>query len=148
MRSTFPILFFSRKEKARVISVIREAEKQTSGEIRVHLERRFKGDGLAHAKEIFERLRMTDTQERNGVLILLSTGTRDFFVLGDKGIDEKVPQNFWEEITQGMSQCFKEDQFADGLTEAILKIGEKLKTYFPFKRDDSNELPDGLSYSL
>jgi uncharacterized membrane protein len=91
---------------------------------------------------------MTETRAKNGVLILLSPANREFFVLGDRGIDEKVPQNFWEEITEGMSQFFKKDQFADGLVHGILKIGEKLKTYFPYQRDDSNELPDGISYSL
>ena len=148
MRSTHPFLFFSKKEKIRIVAAIQEAEEATSGEIRLRLERKFKGNGFIHAREVFERLVMTKTQERNAVLILFGLKNREFFILGDQGIDAKVPAGFWDSITQEMMTYFKEDRFSEGLAQGILKIGEKLKIYFPHQREDRNELPDRISYSL
>jgi len=147
-RDTNPALFFSNKEKEHIIKAIQEAEKQTSGEIRVHLERQFKNEALTHAWEIFQKLDMDKTEAKNGVLILLGLKSKRFFVLGDQGINDKVPSDFWESIIQKMTPLFKEDRFADGLREGILEIGKNLKKYFPYKRDDVNELPDEISFSL
>jgi len=150
-RDNNPVLFFSRKERGRILSATQTAEMQTSGEIRVHLERKLRGETdqerFNHAKEIFERLGMTNTKDHNGVLILLGLKSKRFFVLGDKGIDEKVPPGFWDEIVKQLSKQFREDRFAEGIEEGILKIGEKLKAYFPYQRDDINELPDEISFS-
>ena len=121
---------------------------QTSGEIRVHLERQFRDDTLKHAEEIFSRLKMHETAARNGVLILMGLKSKRFFILGDEGINKKVPSGFWEEIVGKMQTLFKEDRFADGLIEGILEIGRQLKEYFPYQRNDVNELPDEISYSL
>jgi len=148
MRSKNPFLFFSRREKQAIVQAIREAERLTSGEIRVHLERGMKEEALAHAEEIFQRLRMTETKDRNGVLILLGLRKKQFFILGDRGIHEKVPSGFWDSIRNEMTPLFKEDRFAEGLVRGIRTVGEKLKAYFPYQRDDINELPDGISYSL
>ena len=142
------LLFFSKAEKSRIVSAIKEAEKKTSAEIRIHLEREFSEQGVEHARKMFERLGMHRTKDRNGVLILLGIRSRSFTVLGDQGIHEKVPQGFWDEIAQSMLEKFKADRFSDGIVYAIEKIGEKLRTYFPHERDDKNELPDGISYSL
>lgn len=146
-RSKDPILFFSRKEKEAIVEAIRLAEKKTSGEIRVHLERQADPDILAHARREFERLGMAKTAEKNGVLIFMGVKTKRFAVIGDQGINEKVPENFWEEIASLMIQHFKEDHFAEGLIKAITAIGSKLDEYFPYQRDDENELPDEISFS-
>jgi len=150
-RDNNPILFFSRKERKSILDSIRRAEMQTSGEVRVHLERQLRGETeeekFQHAKEIFEKLGMTKTEARNGVLILLGIKSKRFFVLGDTGIHEKVPGGFWDEIVHEMTAFFKEDRFAEGIREGIARIGEKLKTYFPYERDDVNELPDEISFS-
>jgi len=148
VRDNNPGLFFSKKEKESIVHAIQQAEKQTSGEIRVHLERQFKGEVMAHAKEIFERLGMTKTDQRNGVLILLGLKSKRFVILGDKGINEAVPSGFWDDVVGSMTKLFKEDRFAEGIAEAVLKTGEKLKEYFPYQRDDINELPDEISFSL
>ncbi len=147
-RSTDPFLFFSGQEKNAIVAAIREAEKKTSGEIRVHLERKADSDILAHAAREFERLGMTRTEARNGVLIFMGVKSRRFAVLGDRGIHEKVPAGFWDEIAAGMAAAFREDRFADGLAAAIRQIGGKLGQYFPYERTDLNELPDEISYSL
>jgi len=141
-------LFFSGKEKERIHAAIREAEKQTSGEIRVHLERKAKDDILAHAEREFERLGMARTEKRNGVLIFMGVKTKRFAVIGDKGINEKVPAGFWDEIVGLMAGHFREDEFAEGLSQGILKVGEKLAQFFPYQADDVNELPDEISYSF
>jgi len=148
IRSSQPNLFFSKKEDERIVQAIDKAERETSGEIRVHLERKFRGDTMAHAKEIFERLGMTNTKDRNGVLILLGIKTKRFVILGDKGIHERLSQAFWDQTVQVMSRYFKEDRFADGLIETIALIGDHLNRNFPYRRDAVDELPDEISYSL
>ncbi len=147
MRSFEPILFFSKKEKEQIIVAIREAEKKTSGEIRVHLAGRSREDILAHAGEIFEKIGMTKTTTRNGVLIFLEVKSRRFAVIGDAGIHERIPQGFWDEVARGMGLHFRKNHFADGIVEAVRLTGEELSRYFPRERDDFNELPDEISYS-
>ena len=148
MRSNNPALFFSRKERNQIVSAIRKAECQTSSEIRVHLQFQFKGNGMLHARQIFERLHMHETKDRNGVLILLGIRSHEFVILGDRGIHEKVSEEFWKTLASDMAAKLREDRFSEGLVEIIQRIGEKLKTHFPSERDDKNELPDGISYSL
>jgi uncharacterized membrane protein len=89
---------------------------------------------------------MTKTAQRNGVLIFLATGNKKFAVLGDVGINEKVPEGFWNDVVQIMREYFKQNKFAEGISEAVLRIGEKLKAYFPYEVHDKNELSDQISY--
>ena len=147
-RSKNPALFFSKSEKERIVEAIRAAEKNTSGEIRVHLERKAREPFYHHAQEVFEKLGMTKTKERNGVLIFIGLASQRFAILGDQGIHEQVPENFWKSIAIDMQSKFKEDRFADGIVEAILTAGQKLKAYFPYQRGDVDELPDAISYSF
>lgn len=147
-RSSNPMLFFSKREKGFIVSAIQEAEKRTSAEIRVHLERKAKPDIMAHAKAEFERLGMARTNDRNGVLVFMGIHSKRFAVLGDKGIYEKTDQAFWNDIIGIMSAHFKEDRFAEGIVEVIHRTGDKLREFFPYQRDDINELPDEISYSL
>ncbi len=147
MRSKHPLLFLSTREKEKIVQAIREAEKETSGEIRVHLARGRDKEVLPHAKEIFEKIGMTKTQHRNGVLIFLAVQDKRFCVIGDQGIHEKVPAHFWNEMIHRMQTCFKENRFAEGIVEAVLMTGKKLQEYFPSQRRDENELPDRISYS-
>ena len=147
MRHTHPALFLSQQEKEKIVAAIRAAEKETSGEIRVHLAAIAAGDILQQAKNIFEKIGMTATKERSGVLIFLCIESRQFAILGDTGIHAKVPENFWEEISQKMAAHFKQGHFATGMIEAILEAGEKLKTHFPHQTNDQNELSDRISYS-
>jgi len=134
-------------EKKEIIQAIQKAECETSGEIRLHLEGKVEGDPIEHAKAVFENIGMTATEQKNGVLILLCVASRRFVILGDKGIDDKVPNNFWDEIVIAMQSKFKQDNFADGLIDGINKIGENLKAFFPYQKNDVNELSDEISYS-
>lgn len=147
IRSTEPILFFSKKEKEEIIAAVREAEKTTSGEIRVHLEGKKDGDILDEAKKIFRKIGMTRTALQNGVLVCINTKSRQFTILGDAGINSKVPAGFWDDAIRLMAECFKKDLFAEGIVKAVKKIGEELKTFFPRRREDINELPDEISFS-
>lgn len=146
-RSRTPFLFFSKKEKEQIIHAIQTAEKDTSGEIRLHLARRIKGDILENAKKTFEKLGMARTEAHNGVLVFMDVKSKRFAVIGDKGIHEKVPEGFWNDIVTVMVKCFREDRFADGISEGIEMIGEKLSSYFPYQQDDVNELSDDISFS-
>ena len=138
--------FFSVQDQEAIKQAIVNAELETSGEIRVHIEYSFDGEILDRASSIFSFLGMKKTKHRNGVLIYIATYNRLFAILGDSGINNAVPEHFWDDIRNGMSARFKEGQFTEGLTEAITLTGHQLKKYFPHIKGDKNELPDDLSF--
>lgn len=140
--------FFSNQEKERIMAAIEEAEKRTSGEIRVHVESGSGKDTIVRAKEVFEKLGMTKTELRNGVLIYLATKERRFAIIGDRGINEVVPANFWEETKEQMSNYFKEGCYADGVCYGIMSVGRHLAAYFPYKSDDVDELSNDISEGI
>jgi uncharacterized membrane protein len=139
--------FLSKEDETRIMDAIREAETNTSGEIRVHLQPRCKGAPMEIAKKTFERLKMTKTEQRNGVLFFVAHRDQKLAVLGDKGIDEATPSDFWDEIVEGVTARFHDGNIADGLCEGILKAGKALQEYFPYQSDDVNELNDEISYA-
>lgn len=137
--------FLSPSEEAEVIQAIRTAEKNTSGEIRVHLEASCKENTFKHAKKIFHFLHMDNTKNGNGVLIYVAVEDKNLVILGDSGIDKVVPNNFWESTRDSILQNFKEGNTKNGLVEGILMAGEQLKKYFPYQESDTNELSDAIS---
>ncbi len=141
-----PAKFLSKEEQQQIVQAIQEAEKETSGEIRLHIESKCKGDPLERAKEIFVKLKMHQTALRNGVIVYLAFQDRKFAIWGDKGINEKVPENFWQDVKDVMAEHFRKNQFAKGLIKGITMIGEKLKAFFPYQQDDVNELSDDISF--
>ena len=128
------------------MAAIEEAEKSTSGEIRVHFENHCKNEVLDRAAEIFAKLHMHETKLRNGVLFYVAVKDHKFAILGDKGINKVVPDDFWDEIKEHMQKRFKEKEFIAGIREGILKAGQQLKSHFPYQKDDKNELSDDISY--
>lgn len=141
-----PSNFFKQEEKDTVVKAIREAELNTSGEIRVHIERRCKEDVLDRAAYLFERLGIHKTEKRNGVLFYLAIDDHKFAILGDAGINAVTPDDFWDNIKEKMLAEFQEKRFSGGLELGILLAGEQLKEHFPYKHDDVNELPDDISF--
>ena len=134
-------------DPARVEEAIREAEQRTSGEIRVSVAPLFWGNVRKAAERAFERLGMTGTRERNGVLIFLVPWRRRFVVLGDVGIHEKVGQEFWESVAAAMSRLFKAGAMTEGLVEGIREVGERLAQHFPYDAtSDRNELGDAVDF--
>ena len=133
-------------ERLRVRDAIAAAEKRTSGEIRVHLEDHIEDEVLDHAAFIFEELGMHRTRDRNGVLIYVSLADRQAAVIGDAGINARVPEGFWDDVLALLREDFSHGRFADGLCKAIGQVGEKLHTLFPYQRDDRNELPNDISF--
>jgi Predicted membrane protein len=138
--------FFSKEQQAQILAAVKEAEMETSGEIRVHIESSLKGDVLDRAAWLFKKLGMHKTAERNGVLFYLAVNHRQFAILGDAGINAKVPTGFWDDIRELLQKNFKEGKFTEGLSEGILLAGKHLKMHFPHKPDDVNELPDEISF--
>ena len=138
--------YFTEENKLQISNAIRVAETNTSGEIRVHIEKHCKTDVLDRAAYIFDKLEMQKTKLRNGVLFYLAVEDKKFAILGDGGINKKVPENFWEEIKDEAIEKFKEGRFADGLADGIVKAGEQLKAHFPYQDDDVNELSDEISF--
>jgi uncharacterized membrane protein len=139
--------FLSKDDEQRIMAAIREAETNTSGEIRVHMQPRCKGATIDVAKRRFERLGMTKTELRNGVLFFVAAKDKQFAVLGDKGIDAVTPPDFWDSIVATVTEHFREGRVADGLCEGILMAGKALKEFFPYQSDDLNELNDEISYA-
>ena len=122
------------------------AELDTSGEIRVHVENSFNGDVLDRAAYIFKELKMHETGQRNGVLIYFAIRNRKFAIIGDVGINQKTGTGFWDDIKDVMLNHFRDGLFTEGLTEAIRMTGEQLKKHFPYQKDDVNELSDDISF--
>ncbi len=139
--------FLNREEEQRIVEAIRTAEKETSGEIRVHIENDSTKHCLEHAKEVFHLLHMDETAEKNGVLFYVAVHTHQFAIIGDKGIDDKVPDNFWNDVKDTVTGEFSKGNKADGLILGILEAGQKLQQYFPFQDEDKNELSDDISRS-
>ncbi|MFM7728071.1 MAG: TPM domain-containing protein [Flavobacteriales bacterium] len=128
-----------------VETAIEEAERQTSAEIRVHLDERCSEDPLDRASYIFEKLGMQETAERNGVLIYVAFKDRKLAIIGDVGIHIHLPPNTWDHIKNGMTAAFVKGNYARGLSDAVAEIGEHLKHFFPVKHDDQNELSNRVS---
>ncbi len=136
----------SKEEELQVVQAIQSAEHQTGGEIRVHIESICKGDVLDRAAWLFKSLKMHKTALRNGVLIYLSTNDRKFAIIGDAGINAVVPDGFWNDVKELMISNFSKGNVTQGFVLGIGKVGEKLKEFFPYQKDDVNELPDEISY--
>ena len=138
--------FFSEEQKTAIVEAVKFAEKESSGEVRVHIENSCKGNVMNSAAFVFEKLEMHKTELRNGVLFYLAVKDRKFAILGDAGINAVVPDGFWDNVKEVMLEEFKQNQFAEGLIKGIRMAGEKLQEYFPYQLDDVNELPDDISF--
>ena len=138
--------FFSGEQRDDIKQAIMNAELDTSGEIRVHIDSKCKGEVMDRAFEVFKKLKMHDTGLRNGVLFYLAVKNRKFAIIGDKGINEVVPEDFWEELKSDMLDAFRKGNFTDGLIDGITRTGTHLKQHFPYKTDDVNELSDEISF--
>jgi len=138
--------FFSKEEKDAIHKAILNAELDTSGEIRVHIESTSKGDVLDRTALLFKKLGMHKTELRNGVLIYLAVESRQFAIIGDQGINATVPENFWDDIKTKMTEHFSKGDFVKGLETGITMTGKQLKKHFPHQVNDINELPDEISF--
>jgi uncharacterized membrane protein len=138
--------FFHPDDEARIVAAIKAAETATSGEIRIHVTKRCPGDPVTAARTIFNNLHMDQTAARNGVLFFIATDAHKFAVIGDQGINEVTPDNFWEDIVEAAMAKFKEGAYTDGLERAITMAGEALQEFFPYQDDDENELSDEIHY--
>lgn len=139
--------FFSFEEQQRIEQAIVEAEKLTSGEIRLHIDSRCPSSLEERTVQLFDKLGMQKTALRNGVLFYLSIKDRLFAVIGDKGINDKVPANFWDQIYANIRTEFAKENYCEGLCDAIRKAGEQLQQHFPISADDVNELDNEISFS-
>jgi len=139
--------FLSKEEEQEIIEAIRTAELNTSGEIRVHIEKTSKIDAFNRALEVFHYLKMDNTKEQNGVLFYVAVADKTFVIYGDKGINDVIPKDFWDSTKDIMQSHFKSGNFKQGLVEGILKAGQELEKHFPWEHGDVNELSDEISKS-
>lgn len=138
--------FFTLEQQKQIVEAIVSAELNTSGEIRLHLTNNCWGDPKKEAIRLFKRLKMDQTELRNGVLFFLAVKNKKFAIVGDKGINEAVPDDFWDSIRDKMKSHFVQGEFDLGICEGILAVGDKLKSYFPYASDDENELSNEISF--
>ncbi|SFC02832.1 TLP18.3, Psb32 and MOLO-1 founding protein of phosphatase [Parapedobacter composti] len=137
---------FTEEQQERIVLAIQAAEARTSGEIRLVVELRCKGEPLDRAAEYFRQLGMDQTAQHNGVLIYIATEDHQFAIIGDQGINARVPGDFWEETKELMVQHFKRGDLVQGLIEGINHAGEQLHQLFPREADDVNELPNDIVF--
>ncbi|WP_372753538.1 TPM domain-containing protein [Mariniflexile sp.] len=137
--------FLTQSEEEAVIEAIRIAESNTSGEIRVHIERSSNNDATNRALEVFHLLKMDNTKLQNAVLIYVAVDEKTFVIYGDKGINDVVASDFWDSTKNLIQSHFKNGNFKQGLVEGIIKSGEQLKKYFPYHDSDTNELSNEIS---
>ncbi|MBR5013805.1 MAG: TPM domain-containing protein [Bacteroidales bacterium] len=138
--------FLTADQQKTVVDAVRLAEKGTSGEIRIHIDGDCPSSALERAEEVFGKLGMHRTKLRNGVLIYLACNSKVFSIVGDKGINDVVPEHFWEDVIAMMGAEFRSGRFTEGLSQGVLMVGEKLQTFFPYQKDDVNEQPDEISF--
>lgn len=137
--------FISKEDELEIIEAIQNAENKTSGEIRVHIEEHSELEVLDRAKEVFVTLEMHKTNARNGVLFYIGIRNRSFAIFGDNGINNAVPDDFWECTKDVVIEHFKQQKIKEGLVAGILRAGEQLKKYFPIQENDENELSNEIS---
>jgi len=137
--------FLTAKQEQALIETIQISEKNTSGEIRVHIEKATEKSPMDRALEVFYMLEMNNTELRNGILIYVAVESKKIAIIGDEGINSVVPENFWEDELELMLTNFKNSDYTKGLQLAIIEIGKKLKQFFPYQKNDSNELSDEIS---
>ena len=137
--------FLSKDDETEIVAAIRMAEKETSGEIRIHIERKCPGESFERAKAVFHLLKMDETNLKNGVLIYLAADDHEFVICGDKGIDDVVGHDFWNTTKDIMASFFREGKFKEGLIAGIKMAGEQLQLFFPCKHDDQDELDNEIS---
>jgi uncharacterized membrane protein len=137
--------FLTKAEEAEIVEAIRLAEKNTSGEIRVHLEKKTSIAPIERAVEVFNELQMDQTQQRNGVIIYVAVNSKQFAIYGDKGINDVVAGDFWNCTKDIMLEHFKSGRNKQALVDGIYNAGEQLKKYFPYQSDDTDELSNEIS---
>ncbi|MGL4584345.1 MAG: TPM domain-containing protein [Flavobacterium sp.] len=138
--------YLTKTDEEEIVLAITQAEKNTSGEIRVHIETTSKKPPYERAQEVFFELGIDKTASRNGVLFYICTNSKAFVILGDQGIDDKVKvENFWEGTKELVINHFKQGLFKQGLIYGILKAGSQLKVHFPSSDENKNELPNEIS---
>src|SRR5690554_391817 len=138
--------FLTDQEEQFIVDAIIQAERNSSGEIRVHIEEHTIKQPFERAQEVFQFLQMDQTKNRNGVLFYVDVSDHSFVILGDKGINEKVEAGFWDQTKDVVVEHFKKGQYKDGLVKGVLKAGLKLQQLFPYDEDsDADELPNEIS---
>lgn len=137
--------FLTAEQEQNIVKAIKIAEKNTSGEVRVHIEKNTEKPPMERALEVFYFLKMDATELKNGVLIYVAVESKKFAILGDEGINKLVPVGFWDSEKDLILTHFKNKEYALGLERAILEVGKKLKEFFPYQSDDTNELSDEIS---
>lgn len=137
--------FLRKEDEQAIIDAICMAEKATSGEVRVHIEKTTSLKPFDRALEIFYNLKMNETKDQNGVLIYLAIDDHAFAICGDKGINDLVSADFWDNTKTTMANHFRNGNFKQGLIDGILEAGNQLQKYFPYQDSDSNELSNEIS---
>lgn len=137
---------FTSQEQEQIASAIADSEKATSGEIRIAVEKHCHGSAFERATEYFAKLDMDKTAQRNGVLIYLASADHKFAIIGDRGINKVVPEDFWETTQVAMKAHFSSGNLAEGIIAGVALAGEKLALFFPYQNGDVNELPNDIVY--
>lgn len=138
--------FFTADEQLQIVEAIQEAEKNTSGEIRIHIDGFCFGSAVKKAQKLFQKLGMFQTEDRNGILIYIAVLSHKIAVVGDEGIHNKLGTEYWESIVKEIVDAFAHHKKVEGLRKGIIHCGDQLKVHFPYQSNDKNELNDSISF--
>jgi uncharacterized membrane protein len=140
--------FFTPEEQQLIVDAVRNAERMTSGEVRVFVENKCSYmNAIDRAAELFFKLEMDATDDRNAVLLYVAMKDKQLAVFGDEGIHKKVGNNYWNGEVDKMIKNFNRNNYAEGIKEVVIDIGEALTKHFPYNNDtDKNELPDEILF--
>lgn len=138
--------FFSELEHEEIVGAIRQAESKMCGEIRVFISRKEPQDAITSAQKRFEKLGMTKTKERNGVLIYVAPRVRKFAIIGDVAIHQKCGNDFWNDVAREMTDHFRKGDFTHGIVHGIQRAGSLMAQHFPWRDGHKNELSDEIEH--
>ena len=140
--------FLAAIDEAAIVDAIRRAETRSRGEVRVHVAEGLVSDPRRAAEADFERLGMTATSERNGVLVLIAPESQSFAVIGDRGLHERCPEGFWDALASDLRAEFTAGRFTSGIVRVVTRVADELERHFPRRPGDAdvNELPDSVSH--
>jgi len=137
--------FFSKEEQTAIIDTIKETEKKTSIEIRIHIESSCKENIFDHAAYVFKKLKMHKTKQRTGILLYLALQDKKYAILGDIGVNQYVNNTFWEILCNDLKKDFENENFSEGIIKSIIRCGKELELHLPVGKDDIDELPNTVN---
>ncbi|UKB78996.1 MULTISPECIES: TPM domain-containing protein [Chryseobacterium] len=139
--------FLTNQQIASLVEAIQSAEDHSTGEIRVHIDSNTENRDAKTAFDVFKKLDMDKTADRNAVLFHVNFEKKYLTIIGDIGIHEKVRQSYWDHLHDYITAEFAKGNYHKALKSAILETGLELKKHFPVEGENPNQLSNEITFS-